>query len=206
MLRTRTPALAIAVFAARVVLAVPAFAQSGSAAFSSTPLVPLEADRTRTGVAHTFDTAAESHPELSLPSNLVVPALFRDVVDVMLRDSPTFRRQCARIANAPRMIVVLDWSLPESGNRTRARTVMSTTQDGGQHAAVTIRSGNDPVELIAHELEHVLEQLDDVDLRALATVPASRVHGCECGEETYETVRAVRAGHTAADEVRRHAR
>ena len=206
MVRTRTTAVAIAVFAARLVVAVPAFAQSGTAAFSSTPLIPLEADRTRTGVAHTFDTGAEPHQELSLPSNLVVPAVFRDVVDAMLRESPTFRRQCARIANAPRMVVVLDWSLPEIGDRTRARTVVSTTQDGGQRAAVSIRPGNDPVELIAHELEHVLEQLDDVDLRALATVPASRVQGCECGEETYETVRAVRAGHAAADEVRRHAR
>jgi len=206
MLRTRTHAVAIAVFAARLVFGVPAFAQSGAAAFSSAPYLPLDADRTRTGVARTFYSVGEPLPDLSLPSNLVVPAVFRDVVDVMLHESPTFRRQCARIANAPRMVVVLDWSVPDSGDRTRARTVMSTTQDGGQHAAVTIRSGNDPVELIAHELEHVLEQLDDVDLRALATVPASRVQGCECGEETYETVRAVRAGHAAADEVRRHAR
>ena len=77
---------------------------------------------------------------------------------------------------------------------------------GGQHAAVTIRSGNDPVELIAHELEHVLEQLDGVDLRSLAAVPASQVRGCECGEERYETVRAVRAGRAAAEEVRQHGR
>jgi hypothetical protein len=206
MLRTRTPALAIAVFACRVVLPVSAFAQSGNASFSSAPFAPLDSDRTGSGVARIFSTDASSHEALSIPANLVVPSVFRDVVDAMLRESPTFRRQCARIANAPRMIVVLDWSLPDSGDRTRARTVVSSTPDGGQHAAVTIRSGNDPVELIAHELEHVLEQLDDVDLRTLATVPASRVHGCECGEETYETIRAVRAGRAAAAEVHRHRR
>jgi hypothetical protein len=206
MSRTRTLVLAIAAFAIRVVLPLPAFAQSGTASFSSVPPVPLEADRTRTGVARTFYTDAASHQGLSVPSNLVVPPVFRDVVGAMLRESPTFRRQCARIASAPRMMVVLDLSLPESGDRTRARTVVSTTPDGGQHAAVTIHSGDDPVELIAHELEHVLEQLDGVDLRALATVPASRVRGCECGEETYETIRAVRAGHAAAAEVQRYRR
>jgi hypothetical protein len=203
MLRTRTPALAFAVFAVRVVLAVPAFAQSGTASFSSAPLVSVEADRTRTGVVRTFHAEAASHESSSLPPNLVVPPVFRDVVDAMLRRSPTFRRQCARIASAPRMVVVLDWSPPDSSDRFRARTVVSATADGGRHAAVTIRSGNDPVELIAHELEHVLEQLDEVDLRTLAAVPASRVHECDCGEETYETVRAVRAGRAAAAEVRR---
>jgi hypothetical protein len=202
MLRTRTPALAIAAFATSVVLPVPALAQSGTVSFSSAPLVPLESDRTRTGVARRFYTDANSLQGFSLPFNLVVPPVFRDAVDAMLRRSPTFRRQCARLANAPRMVVVLDWSAPDSGDRTRARTVVSATTGGGRHAAVTIRSGNDPVELIAHELEHVLEQLDEIDLPALATVPASRVHGCDCGEETYETIRAIRAGQAAAAEVR----
>ena len=34
---------------------------------------------------------------------------------------------------------------------------------------------DDHVELIAHELEHVIEQLDDIDLRTLAKVPSSGV-------------------------------
>ena len=62
---------------------------------------------------------------------------------------------------------------------------------------------DDHVELIAHELEHVIEQLDDIDLRTLAKVPSSGVKRCEGREEAYETVRAIRAGRAVSDEVRR---
>ena len=70
MLRTRTAAVAIAAFSVRVVLAVPAFAQSSNLSLSSTPFVPLEADRTRTGVARAFYTedASASWPVSAVQS------------------------------------------------------------------------------------------------------------------------------------------
>jgi hypothetical protein len=204
MMRARTAAVLKAMFALRVVLAVPVFAQAGTPSLSPVPFIASDIELTRTGVMRPLAAEAPSHAGLSVPPNLIVPPVFRNLVNAMLRGSSTFRRQCARIANAPGMVVELDWSVPRGANRARARTTMSTAADGRRYAAVTIQAGDDAVELIAHELEHVLEQLDDVDLRTLATVPSSRVHACECGEQTFETARAVRAGRTVAAELRRH--
>jgi hypothetical protein len=187
-----------------VVLAVPAFSQSTNSSSWAEAPAPADGNRTRTGVARLLYTDVGSRASIALPPNLIVPPLFRDVVDTMIRTSPTFRRQCVRIANAPRMTVVLDWFQPKDFERIRARTMLSTAPDGSRSATVLIRPVDDPVELIAHELEHVLEQLDDIDLSARAAVPASGVRGCGCRENTFETIRAVRAGQAAAAEVRRH--
>ncbi len=121
-----------------------------------------------------------------------------------MRTSPTFGRQCMRIANAPSTMVVLGWFQPHDTDGVRARTVMSITPEGTRFAMVEIRPVDDQVELIAHELEHVIEQLDEVDLPALAAVPASGVRRCDCGRERFETIRAVRAGLLASAEVRRN--
>jgi hypothetical protein len=118
----------------------------------------------------------------------------------MLRDSPTFRRQCLRIADSPRLSIVFEYIRP-STERLRARATVSTGPDGRRTAMVGIRTLDDPVELIAHEIEHVIEQLDGVDLHALAAVPASGVHVCDCGNGAFETVRAIRVGLDVAREV-----
>jgi len=128
----------------------------------------------------------------------------RRLVDAMLRGSPTFRRQCLRIANAPEATVAITWFQPANSGQGRARTVVTTTSTGRRIALMSIPSVDDHVELIAHELEHVIEQLDDIDLRTLARVPSSGVKRCEGREEAYETVRAIRAGRAVSDEVRRN--
>jgi hypothetical protein len=199
----RCAAVAIAISVSTVVPAVPAFSQSAGGRLWADLGRPSDADRTRAGVARVLDAGVLSHPTIGLPPNLLVPPFLRGVVDSM-RTSPTFRRQCARIANEPRTVVVLGWFQPQDTERIRARTVLSTTPEGTRFAMVEIRPGDDPVELIAHELEHVLEQLDEVDLPALAAVPTSGVRRCDCGKETFETIRAVRAGRLAAAEVRRN--
>ena len=55
----------------------------------------------------------------------------------------------------------------------------------------------DLTELIAHEFEHVLEQLDCVDLRALAHTGDSR----QLADGAFETARAIIAGQQVAGEV-----
>ena len=67
----------------------PIIAQSGSA---------FERARVSlTSVRHYV--AAEAIPtQIAPPSNVVVSAMYRPLVESMLRDSPTFRRQCVRIA------------------------------------------------------------------------------------------------------------
>ena len=74
--------------------------------------------------------------------------------------------------------------------------------DGGQLiASVEINPYGDFTELLAHELEHVIEQLDGIDLAAKATVARSGVRNCADG--TFETSRAVRVGALVALEARR---
>ena len=201
----RCTAVAIAVSVSTVVPAVPAFSLSASGRPWADLARPSDADRTRAGVARVLNAGVLSRPTIEIPPNLLVPPFLRSVVDSM-RTSPTFRRQCVRIANAPGTVVVLGWFLPQGTERVRARTVVSTAPDGTRFAMVAIRPADNQVELIAHELEHVLEQLDDVDLPALAAVPTSGVRRCDCGKETFETIRAVRAGLEAAAEVRRNGR
>ena len=199
----RCATVAIAVFVSTVVSVVPAFSQSASARPWADLARPSDADRMRTGVARVLNAGVLSQPTMELPPNLIVPPFLRSVVDSMMRGSRTFRRQCVRIANAPGIVVVLTWFQPQDTERIRARTVMSTTPEGTRFAMVAIRPVDDQVELIAHELEHVLEQMDEVDLHALAAVPTSGVRRCDCARETFETIRAVRAGQAAAAEVRR---
>ncbi|MEP6914003.1 MAG: hypothetical protein ABJC89_00085 [Acidobacteriota bacterium] len=206
MLRGRFAQLAFAAAMVCVVPSVPAFAQSviPDAHAEASPAPPPDPDRTRLGVARVFDADALDDPSVTIPQNLIVPSTFRLVVDSMLRGSPTFRRQCLRLANASHITVTLEWYHPSAAEHLRARTMMSITADGRRAARVGIRPIDDPIELIAHEIEHVIEQLDGVDLHVLAAVPTSGVRGCDCRDETFETVRAVRAGLAAADEVRRH--
>jgi hypothetical protein len=198
----RCTVIAIAVSACTIVPAVSAFSQSASGRPWADLARPSDADRMRAGVARVLNASVVSRPTIELPPNMLVPPFLRGVVDSM-RTSPTFRRQCLRIANAPRTIVVLGW-FHSNTERVRARTVLSTAPDGTRFAMVAIRPADDQVELIAHELEHVLEQLDEVDLHALAAVPTSGVRRCDCGKESFETIRAIRAGLQAAAEVRQH--
>src|SRR5262245_18166004 len=57
------------------------------------------------------DSPAVFSSQFSLPSNVRVPAAYDDLIDAMLRSSPTFRAQCSRIARAPRLHVSVRRSL-----------------------------------------------------------------------------------------------
>jgi hypothetical protein len=201
----RITAFAIATFATTCVFAVPAFPQSNSVG----PRTDIDAssllddDRAGSGVARIFDADVQWDSTVTLPSNLIVPPTLQRVVDAMLRGSATFRRQCLRIANSPHTTVALTWLRTTSSENGRARTVVTTTTTGHRIAAMAISPVDDQVELIAHELEHVIEQLDDIDLRTLATVPSSGVERCAGREEAYETIRAIRTGRAVSAEVRR---
>ena len=61
---------------------------------------------------------------------------------------------------------------------------------------------DDDVELIAHEMEHVIEQLDEIDLPSLADLPDTGVHHTLSAGVTFETSRAAQTGLRVAREVR----
>ena len=116
----------------------------------------------------------------------------------MLQRSGIFRRQILRIANAPRLTVSIGSFHPLPSDRARARTEF-VSSDRGLHAEVQIAPLYDQVELIAHEIEHVIEQLDGVDLRLRASLRDTGASMCDNG--SFETVRAVRAGLAVARDV-----
>jgi hypothetical protein len=95
----------------------------------------------------------------------VEPRLLPAVVD-MCRRAPTFTRQLARIADEPGLMVTIDvWRTPWS-DQVRGRTELHLKLGHLRSAGMQIRI-DDPdriVELIAHEFEHILEQLDGIDL------------------------------------------
>ena len=189
--------LVVASCAASTVLAVPAFAQSDmspAANLSSTDVVRVY-----------VPVEARSAWSLTLPPNLKIPDMYRSYVESMLRLSPTFRRQCRRLANALGLTVVLRQFLTRPPDRVRAQTSFWTDRDGRLYATVETRALEDQVELIAHEIEHVIERLDGVDLRARAALPGTGVRLCDGSDDAFETIRARRAGLAVAEEVRRAA-
>jgi hypothetical protein len=135
-----------------------------------------------------------------LPAVLNAGAL-RPIVEAMLRHSPTFRRQCQRLMNPRLLSISLGYELLRGA---RALTEVKPIK-GQLSATVRLGHGDDYVELIAHEIEHVIEQLDGVDLRARADLPGTGVS--ECGPKTsssFETVRAIRTGLKVAQEFRQN--
>jgi len=202
---TRFASIAIVMLLSHAGLAVSAFPQSVSPDTYSQPDTDspgLGDDEVVGGEGARFFTANTTYSSaVTIPPNLIVPDSFRPVVEAMLRVSPTFRRQCSRLANERSMVVSLTRMQP--GDRSaRASATFALSPDGRRLARVAIQPVDDQVELISHEMEHVIEQLDDVNLRALARVPGTGVTRCRGPVEAYETVRAVRAGRAAADEVR----
>jgi hypothetical protein len=171
----------------------PTFAQTGSG---------FEIARTSLTSVHYY-VASEAIPtQLETPANLSVPGLYQPLVDSMLRRSPTFRRQCMRIAGEPMLTVrlaITQWFV-RSG--VRATTVMRRNASGHLTATIEISAHHDLEELIAHELEHVIEQLDGVDLHARARRPRSGVSVVSSRSEMFETVRAHRAGLKVVAELR----
>jgi hypothetical protein len=144
------------------------------------------------------------HDIAALPSNLIVSEIYRPVVEAMLARSPTFRRQCARIARAPQLTVAIVSDPPTALQKSPAMTHIARYEHGRIRATIRVALSTRTVELIAHELEHVLEQLDGVDLEAKARLPASGVHLCDCGDVTaFETTRAVVTGLRVAHELAR---
>jgi hypothetical protein len=193
----RSIELAAIACAVQIVSAVSGFAQSNSAYRATN-------GRERTALSalreYVVISPREAWPE-AVPPNLEA-GIYRPIVEKMLKLSSTFRRQCWRIATASDLVVSLHPGNRPSVNRFRAKTRIARD---GRHlvASIEIFTPELAAELIAHELEHVIEQLDGVDLAAKADVDSSGVKRGDASEPSFETVRATRMGLTVAAEVRR---
>jgi hypothetical protein len=159
------------------------------------------------GAVHEYvAVGAESAEQVALPSNLIASPIYREVLESMIHGSATFRRQCLRIAGERRLTIRLE-PMPASWTRgARAITRIVRQPSGVMSATIGIGRFENEVELIAHEMEHVIEQLDEVDLPSRAALPDTGVHALDAGGIAFETTRAVRVGLTVAREVRAIAR
>jgi len=115
----------------------------------------------------------------------------------MWRDSPTFRRQCAHLADDVVTVVVrlVGPSAELRDNAARSRIEM-------QHGSLTladVRLGIIEPRYLAHEIEYLVEQLDGVDLRAAAADRVNGVRGTRSGP--FETARALSVEAQVAREV-----
>ena len=70
-------------------------------------------------------------------------------------------------------------------------------------AYVTVDTFDNDVEMIAHEFEHIIEQLDGVDLAARAALPHTGVTDLGHVGGMFETVRAQRTGRKVLSELGR---
>lgn len=129
-----------------------------------------------------------------LPAN-IRPGIFQRDMLRLLERSETFREQCSRIAATRYLRVVFSVarSLPEG---SRAQTTIERFEAGAMVAFVTLKFAEDYVELIPHELEHVIEQIDHVRLAQ----EAARQQAWRSRNGAYETKRAVSIGVKARQE------
>jgi hypothetical protein len=116
----------------------------------------------------------------------------------------------ARCANGARRLTVVDIPLQRlkltDGVPQRQRH--SVTSVGRPHVclnrfqlivAIELPFGGNYVELLAHEFEHVVEQIDGMDLRALARNGTGEV--VQLSDGAFESARAREAGRAALSEV-----
>jgi len=123
-----------------------------------------------------------------VPSNIRAGIVTSEVI-ALLHASDTFRAQCQRIAADARVRVRLEIvASVEAGGR--AQTALRRFRSGTLVADVELLFGENYRELLAHEFEHIIEQIEGVDLsREAADGRAWRLPG-----GAFETRRAFLVG------------
>lgn len=124
----------------------------------------------------------------TVPANIDAGQLAPKIVDMLMR-SETFRRQCRRIA-ATRVLRIRLGISPQPSAGYRALTVLERYEAGALRADVRLVFGEDYVEMLGHEFEHVLEQVDGINLRSEVSHGEAQV----LIDGSYETRRARKAG------------
>lgn len=135
-----------------------------------------------------------------LPANVRIDEALAPHVQVMLERSGTFLGQCRRLATAPWVHVMVrlgPYFLDRHGYR--AYSTIQRPQSKLLIAVVTLQASADPSLWIGHEFEHLVEQIDEVDVLRQASVLRDAWH---TRNGMVETGRAVRAGYRIFDEVR----
>jgi len=183
---------------------VTASAQSGEIQLAANGAgVRLETQSMHASHVYVDDNSGLAPAPLALPRNMNASIELEQKMLGMLRMSPTFRRQCTRLGQTSTLTVTIRRAIP-AGPGTLASTEILNVGEGRRYATVHLGPAADDGELLAHEFEHIIEQLDGVDLAAMAR---RRDTGVRLIGETgfYETDRARTVGRQVAEELRRFA-
>ena len=103
-------------------------------------------------------------PAAQPPAANLKAGVFQSVIERMWRTSPTFRRQYSRLATSSSLTITIRADTPRTRSDVRAFTRMDRKDGALVVAEIVILFPREAVELIAHEVEHVIEALDDVVL------------------------------------------
>jgi hypothetical protein len=144
---------------------------------------------------------AQSRLPTDFPSNIVVQPELHQAVARLWAASPTFRAQCAKIGAQKRYRVAVMLDPVLAVNRScRAQCVLRVYSTGLVTARVTVpHPGRNVDELIPHELEHVIEHIDGIDVTR--DVRRYGTGAYDAGRGRVETVRATRVGRQVKAEV-----
>ncbi len=141
--------------------------------------------------------ATDSPASGRLPSNFKVPEKLQPVLEEVARRSPKFRGQLQELRHHPHVRMTLSYGNLSIWHVVRAESHVEKFEFGAVRIDTRLYTAEDVVDVIAHELEHVCEQIEGIDVRALAHQRGSGVS--DVGGH-YETKRAVMAGHQVAEE------
>jgi hypothetical protein len=134
-----------------------------------------------------------------VPDSFAIAEQLRPHAETMLLQSIPFREQCARLASAPLLLVRVRIDVGLLDRSYRARSLIQRSSTGLIIAWIDLPPNGSQIEWLAHELEHVLEQLDGVALPVLA----ERGGGAwRTAADMFESSRAIRAGRAVAAEIR----
>lgn len=136
--------------------------------------------------------AEPSSQGLDLPRTLQAAPELRAGLHRMLSSSSTFRSQCLRLDEAEKLVVMLRLKPNLPMGIFRARSTVRRYTSGLLIVTVDVAPGANQAEWIAHEFEHVLEQMDGEDLSVQAGRQATGVWHSAQG--MIETQRALDAG------------
>jgi hypothetical protein len=133
-----------------------------------------------------------------LPASIDAPDDLRRTMTGMLQQSATFRQQCQRL-DVPGLRVQIRPDVQLFDRPYRARSIIRRSQSGALTACVALAAFGNPTEWLAHEFEHIIEQLDGVRIPQLAM--ASSHDAWRSGDNMFETDRALRVGRLVLHEV-----
>ncbi len=151
-------------------------------------------------LASTPVLAARNLVVLEWPRTVRADVALGPELDDMRARSATFRAQCGRLDTADRLVVLLRLNPALPQGFFRARTTLHRYTSGLLVAVVEVAPGADQAGWIAHEFEHILEQIDGQDLPVLARRQARGVWRSVDG--MIETTRATDAGRRVLSELR----